>query len=143
MQKNKGFTLVELLVVIAIISILVLIVIVAVNPVRVLQDTRDARNRSELLQLKNALQLYLNDENEYPPGAGVGALGVLVPDYARVLPDVTTQAGFAYQGTGTDYDAVVDMTHVTGEDGDSVTKCTTDGDLSGGANANSFMICPD
>jgi prepilin-type N-terminal cleavage/methylation domain-containing protein len=41
LKKQKGFTLVELLIVIAIIAILVVIVIIAINPIERLNDARD------------------------------------------------------------------------------------------------------
>ena len=48
LRKTRGFTLVELLIVIAIIAILVLIVIVAINPVERLNETRDDRAASNV-----------------------------------------------------------------------------------------------
>ncbi len=140
MLKKKGFTLVELLVVISIISILVVMVLIAINPIRVIEDTRDSKNRSEMNQLKSALQLHYNELNRYPD-----ALGGLTPNYIRVLPSVTGDDGFAYVVDAVDaqdYDAVVDMNNVTGVDTASVTKCSTDGALAT-AGVNSYMICPD
>ncbi len=68
-EKSKGFTLIELMVVIAIIAILVTIVINAINPAKILNDTNDSKRRTEINQIKTALQLYYNDNQDYP-GAG-------------------------------------------------------------------------
>ncbi|OGY22239.1 MAG: hypothetical protein A2126_04790 [Candidatus Woykebacteria bacterium GWB1_45_5] len=48
LRKSKGFTLVELLIVIAIIAILVVIVIIAINPIERLNDASDRRAASNV-----------------------------------------------------------------------------------------------
>lgn len=63
--KDKlGFTLIELLVVIAIIGLLASIVLVSLNSSRI--KARDARRSADLRQIKNALELYMQDKNYYP-----------------------------------------------------------------------------
>ena len=47
-RSHKGFTLLEILLVVAIISILAGIVIVAINPARQLGSTRDAQRKSDI-----------------------------------------------------------------------------------------------
>jgi prepilin-type N-terminal cleavage/methylation domain-containing protein len=58
-NKPKGFTLIELIVVIAIVAILVTIVVVAINPAEQLARSRDTKRISDLDALRTALNLYL------------------------------------------------------------------------------------
>lgn len=61
----KGFTLVELLVVVAIIGLLAGIAVVSVNSVRV--KARDAKRIADVKQIQNALELYNNTKGgQYP-----------------------------------------------------------------------------
>ena len=59
LRKSKGFTLVELLVVIAIIAILVLIVIVAINPAERINDARDKAAESDVRSTASAMEACL------------------------------------------------------------------------------------
>lgn len=61
MNKNKGFTLLELLIVIAIIAVLATVVVLILNPVEILRKSRDAQRVSDLNTLKSALGLYLTE----------------------------------------------------------------------------------
>lgn len=64
-HTNKGFTLVELLVVVAIIGLLAGIAVVSVNSVRV--KARDAKRIADVKQIQNALELYNNTKGgQYP-----------------------------------------------------------------------------
>lgn len=56
-RAAKGFTLVELLIVIAIIAILAAIVFVALNPLQRFKDARDARRWSDAAELLNAIKI--------------------------------------------------------------------------------------
>lgn len=63
-KKNKGFTLVELLVVIAIIAILVVLILVALGVAR--QKARDSQRKTDLRSIQTALELYASDNGTYP-----------------------------------------------------------------------------
>lgn len=59
--RNKGFTLVELLIVITILVILGIFIILLINPAEILAKSRDSQRISDLATLKGAMQLYLTD----------------------------------------------------------------------------------
>jgi prepilin-type N-terminal cleavage/methylation domain-containing protein len=63
-NMKKGFTLVELLVVISVIA--VIIGITAANTIGARDRARDAKTKAEMMELKNALRLYYNDYQTYP-----------------------------------------------------------------------------
>lgn len=73
MNKEKGFTLIELLIVIVIISILAAIIFVAVDPATRFGDARDARRRSEIVSILNAVLKYQVDQDGNLP-SGIDAL---------------------------------------------------------------------
>jgi len=64
-RDRQGFTLIELLVVILIIGILASLIGAAV--IRALTTGKQARNRSEISQLENALEQFKNRFGVYPP----------------------------------------------------------------------------
>lgn len=66
MKNKKGFTLVELLVVVAIIALVATFAAVAVNSARSKQ--RDASRLSNIRQLQSALEDSFNETNTYPDG---------------------------------------------------------------------------
>lgn len=64
MQKTRGFTLIELIVVIAIIAILASVVMASLNTSQ--EKARDARRMEDLSSLQKALQLYLISVGHFP-----------------------------------------------------------------------------
>ena len=59
--NKKGFTLLELLIVITILSILTLVVVLFINPVELLKKARDVQRMSDLATAKSAIVLYLQN----------------------------------------------------------------------------------
>jgi prepilin-type N-terminal cleavage/methylation domain-containing protein len=64
---KMGFTIIELLVVVAIIGILASVVLALFN--RPKADSRDARRESDMKQIQNALALYISTNGVYPSSA--------------------------------------------------------------------------
>jgi len=72
-QLSSGFTLLEVLLVVAIISILAGIVILALNPTKQLGDTRNAQRRVDVNTILNGVYQYSIDNNgNLPTGISTG-----------------------------------------------------------------------
>src|ERR1700685_3626124 len=69
--ERKGFTLIEILIVVAIIAILASIVLVGLGPTQ--ESGRDARRLSDLHEVQNGLELFYNKCGFYPGSAPSGA----------------------------------------------------------------------
>ncbi len=108
-RLKKGFTLIEVLLVIAIIAILAGIVLVAVNPQRQLQQSNNAQRDSDVNSILNAIgQFALDNAGALPTGIsttptviGSGAAQIdicsdLVPTYIAAMPfdPISTGAGY-------------------------------------------------
>ena len=68
-QKNTGFTLVELLIVITIIGILASIGLSTFTSAQT--KSRDVKRKAHLKQLSDAFEAYYNDHGEYPDEADI------------------------------------------------------------------------
>ncbi|MFA6039131.1 MAG: type II secretion system protein [Candidatus Peribacteraceae bacterium] len=67
-RKRKGFTLVELLLVMAIIALLASIVIAAINPQRQLAQARNTQRKANIQTIINAVYQYAIDNRGGMPG---------------------------------------------------------------------------
>lgn len=108
-MNKKGFTLIELIVVIAIIGLLSTLAVVALGSAR--QKARDSKRLSDLKQLQTALELYYTDVNAYPAGnavtlgtgnaaclngSGFAATGCATPYMGQVPQDPQASTGGTY-----------------------------------------------
>lgn len=66
MNKNRGFTLIELVIVIAIIGVIAAAVLSAINPFENQKISRDTVRVSSLTSLAQALELYFSENKSYP-----------------------------------------------------------------------------
>lgn len=98
-NNRKGFTLIELLVVIAIIGLLSTLAVVSLNNAR--KKSRDAKRVSDIKQIQSALELYFNDQNEYPLGTAVtlgGTNTVTLSNSDAGFEDATPTGANVYMG---------------------------------------------
>lgn len=108
MKKNKGFTLIEILIVVAIIGLLASVVLVGLGSFRA--RGRDARRIADLRETQNALELYYTKYQRYPALAGgdsweglknsliSGGIGVTSVSNDPLYPDRSYRYGVASDG---------------------------------------------
>jgi prepilin-type N-terminal cleavage/methylation domain-containing protein len=63
---SKGFTLIELVLVIGILAVISVIVLTVLDPIAQFQKANDAKIKSDLSQIQKGLENYYNDNNVYP-----------------------------------------------------------------------------
>lgn len=100
-NKQKGFTLIEILVVIGIIAILAAIVLIAINPAKQFADANDTQRSANVNAILNAVGQYMIDNNgalpsdipiggaddaEFVADSGADICADLVPDFIPALP---------------------------------------------------------
>src|SRR5690348_3098108 len=71
-RLQRGFTLLEVLLVVAVIAILAGIVIIAINPGKNLGDARNSQRQADVTTILNGLYQYLLDNNGNAPPNGAG-----------------------------------------------------------------------
>ena len=110
-RMSKGFTIMELLISVSIIAILIAIGIASYATLN--KRSRDTKRKSDLEQIRSALEMYRADNGFYPAaGDGswvaassltdplVGLTPALVPTYLPVVPlDPTSAQVYMYRST--------------------------------------------
>ncbi|QQG43936.1 MAG: type II secretion system protein GspG [Candidatus Roizmanbacteria bacterium] len=105
-NRLKGFTLLELMIVIAILGILASFI--SGNLINSLKKGRDARRKSDLEQIQRALELYYEDNKSYPALITAGSQ-ITHPSVAnkvymqRVPDDPASNNDYTYVSSGTNY----------------------------------------
>lgn len=108
---KSGFTLIELLVVISIIAILAAVSAASYSTAQ--KKARDTKRKSDIEQIRTALEMYRADNGGYPSGAGGGVtvtidscsgscvlLGLTSGNYMKTLPkDPKTGTYYYYYTT--------------------------------------------
>jgi prepilin-type N-terminal cleavage/methylation domain-containing protein len=102
-SSNKGFTLLEILLVIAAIGILAAIVLVAINPNRQLAQARNAQRRSDVNTILNSIYQNIIDNSS----TGAPAILTTITTTRNIISTASASCSTpAADGTGTDTPAV-------------------------------------
>ncbi len=108
LRREKGFSLLELLVVVAVIGVLAAITIP--NLLNGIDKSRQRRTMAELRTIGVAIETYALDQGRYPRGMsgpiGPNASGVISPTYLRKVPTSDAWGGenqWVTDATGTNY----------------------------------------
>lgn len=78
--KNLGFTLVELLIVIALIAILSVAVLATINPIEQSNKAKDSTTQNDAAEVMNALERYYTVKNTYPWMDSDSSVTITSPD---------------------------------------------------------------
>jgi len=81
---KKGFTLIELMVVVLIVGLLSGLVVVNVNNSRI--SSRDAKRKADMGTVSSALAAYYADQHYYPSGSYSTMITTLTPNYITLGP---------------------------------------------------------
>lgn len=75
-NRDNGFTLLELIIVAAIIALIATATIAVLNPFGQFNKAKDTRVKSDLSQVQKALESYYQDNNRYPANATQCTYGI-------------------------------------------------------------------
>jgi type IV pilus assembly protein PilA len=115
-QLKKGFTLVEIMVVIAIIALLAAIALP--NLLRARINANETAAQAALKSIGTALEMYLNTNNVYPPDT-TSLIGI-TPPYLRIdYFDGSPHNGFTFSADLTDSSYTVDAVPASSTQGTS------------------------
>lgn len=86
---NFGFTMIELLIVIAVLGVLAVAVLAAINPIEQINIGRDTGSRSDVEQLIGAIDRYYTVKEYYPwqTGADLETMGMDFTEITSLAPD--------------------------------------------------------
>lgn len=107
MKRIAGFTLIEILIVVAIIGVLTALLIP--NFLNIRMRARDAQLKSKMGQFKTALRAYYNDNRQYPDTGGThNAIAITGPSsiYMKERMSELKYYNLAFSGSGT-YENVI------------------------------------
>ncbi|MBI5044483.1 MAG: prepilin-type N-terminal cleavage/methylation domain-containing protein [Candidatus Levybacteria bacterium] len=101
---KRGFTLIELILVVAIVGIFTTAILAVVNPSQQVLKANDGRRKSDLSQIQRGLEAYYQDNGRYPLASGQKIYTTALIDwgtswqpYMNVLPkDPTSSRQYIY-----------------------------------------------
>ena len=143
--KNKGFTLIELLVAISIIATLTAILLPNFMGAR--ERAKDSQKKQDMTAVKNALRLYYNDRQSYPPGIQVTGIGTTLGSYLPSASGIGYTYYYSQVNNGDGFQLCVPLEAATGEDvADSQMRCAITNTVCGAGITDStsekwFVVC--
>lgn len=136
-MKNKGFTLIEVLVVVSIIGLLASVVLVGLGGFR--QRGRDTRRLADLKSLQNGLELFYTKNNSYPatlPDLISAGLGI-----TKLPKDPVTAVDYTYTNCNSAQNYVL-AAKLDAPAGDSVYNDSDANAFNGKACSSNFSCAP-
>lgn len=155
-SNKSGFTLIELITVMAIVALLATAVMAIVNPIEQIRKGNDSRRKADLAQIQRALEVYYQDFQRYPAASSEEPPNKICADfscdtvvewgqdwrpYMDVLPiEQSVDKRYAYwtDASGQSYAIYVSLDRA-GRDSQACTgvnnQCSGVGNLQNGANA--------
>jgi prepilin-type N-terminal cleavage/methylation domain-containing protein len=113
LRRNKvsGFTLVELLIVIALIAILSVAVLATINPIEQTNKARDSKYKNDAAEVLSAYERYYASKNSYPWNlAGT----TISPSQSVVLVSTATNFGVASTDVGNSWGELITASELKG-----------------------------
>ena len=90
-KKAPGFTLIEILVVVALIAILAAITFIAINPSKNFADTRNTQRSSDVTQILNAMTQYTSEQGHAV--ADFGAINLCTATHTKIGTTTSATSG--------------------------------------------------
>ena len=131
-KRGSGFTLLELLIVIAVLGLLAGIVLIAINPVEQLARTRDSNKKSDITSLAKAIEAYAVLNSKYPNATSTWGTTLINSGELKNLPtnnDPTVcangfnQNGYCYKKDNNSGEAIIYTSLVSTLD---ISQCDSD-----------------
>jgi general secretion pathway protein G len=94
-HRKKSFTLIEILVVVTIISVLMAVGVTSYSSIN--KRSRDTKRKSDIEQIRSALEMYRSDNGSYINGSDISTL--VTNSYITNIPKDPKGASYLYTGT--------------------------------------------
>lgn len=102
MRQARGFTFIELLVVTTVILVLTTVGVVSYQAAQ--RKSRDSKRKSDLEQVRAALEMYRSDNNTYPTDDWDGMINALISEnYLTSSPEDPKGYSYYYSSDGLTY----------------------------------------